>query len=232
MTASWTPARARDARRHRDDLRARRRRAAPGGGRSRRPSTTAADPAQVRQLRARPASAGDPGGQPAPGRRTARRSRRWTAAQRERPTCGPGASPGSPSAGPRSSALRKLATFLAYADPGGPDGPAPEPAARRDRLPAGAAAGHRRADVDRAPSPCPSTTAAGRRAVALDADVVIVGLRGGRRGRRRGSRPAGRSVVVLEAGPFVDEASMPTNELDAFDRLYLTAACSRPGTAR
>ena len=32
---------------------------------------------------------------------------------------------------------------------------------------------------------------------------------------------AGRSVIVLEAGPFVDEASMPTNELDAFDRLYL-----------
>jgi choline dehydrogenase-like flavoprotein len=32
---------------------------------------------------------------------------------------------------------------------------------------------------------------------------------------------AGRSVVVLEAGPFVDEASMPTDELDAFGRLYL-----------
>ena len=32
---------------------------------------------------------------------------------------------------------------------------------------------------------------------------------------------AGRSVVVLEAGPFVDEASMPRTELDAFDRLYL-----------
>ena len=32
---------------------------------------------------------------------------------------------------------------------------------------------------------------------------------------------AGRSVVVLEAGPFVDEASMPTDELDAHARLYL-----------
>ena len=32
---------------------------------------------------------------------------------------------------------------------------------------------------------------------------------------------AGRSVVVLEAGPFVDEATMPRDELDAFDRLYL-----------
>jgi choline dehydrogenase-like flavoprotein len=32
---------------------------------------------------------------------------------------------------------------------------------------------------------------------------------------------AGRSVVVLEAGPFVDERSMPDDELDAFARLYL-----------
>ncbi len=32
---------------------------------------------------------------------------------------------------------------------------------------------------------------------------------------------AGRSVVVLEAGPFVTEASMPHKEVDAFDRLYL-----------
>ncbi|HEY4632836.1 MAG TPA: GMC family oxidoreductase, partial [Candidatus Limnocylindrales bacterium] len=31
----------------------------------------------------------------------------------------------------------------------------------------------------------------------------------------------GRSIVVLEAGPFVDERSMPTDELDAFARLYL-----------
>jgi choline dehydrogenase-like flavoprotein len=32
---------------------------------------------------------------------------------------------------------------------------------------------------------------------------------------------AGRSVIVLEAGPLVDEASMPRDELAAFDRLYL-----------
>jgi len=32
---------------------------------------------------------------------------------------------------------------------------------------------------------------------------------------------AGRSVVVLEAGPFVDETSMPRGELDAYGRLYL-----------
>ena len=32
---------------------------------------------------------------------------------------------------------------------------------------------------------------------------------------------AGRSVIVLEAGPFVPEPEMPTHELAAFDRLYL-----------
>jgi choline dehydrogenase-like flavoprotein len=32
---------------------------------------------------------------------------------------------------------------------------------------------------------------------------------------------AGRSVVVLEAGPFVDESTMPRDELDAYGRLYL-----------
>ena len=32
---------------------------------------------------------------------------------------------------------------------------------------------------------------------------------------------AGRSVVVLEAGPFSDEPTMPRAELDAFDRHYL-----------
>lgn len=32
---------------------------------------------------------------------------------------------------------------------------------------------------------------------------------------------AGRSVIVLEAGPFVAEPDMPTDELAAFDRLYL-----------
>ena len=38
---------------------------------------------------------------------------------------------------------------------------------------------------------------------------------------RPSSRPRGRSVVVLEAGPFVDEPTMPAGELEAFDRLYL-----------
>ena len=46
-------------------------------------------------------------------------------------------------------------------------------------------------------------------------------VRRGRRGHRGGAGRGGRSVVVLEAGPFVDEPTMPPDELDAFDRLYL-----------
>ena len=57
--------------------------------------------------------------------------------------------------------------------------------------------------------------------MTLDADVVIVGSGAGGGVVAADLARAGRSVVVLEAGPFVDEASMPTNELDAFARLYL-----------
>ena len=32
---------------------------------------------------------------------------------------------------------------------------------------------------------------------------------------------AGRAVVVVEAGPFLDEAHLPSNELDAYSQLYL-----------
>ena len=55
----------------------------------------------------------------------------------------------------------------------------------------------------------------------LEADAVVVGSGAGGGVIAAALAEAGRSVVVLEAGPFVDEASMPTNELDAFGRLYL-----------
>ena len=55
----------------------------------------------------------------------------------------------------------------------------------------------------------------------LDADVVIVGSGAGAGVVAKAVAEAGRSVVVLEAGPFVPEPEMPRNELDAFDRLYL-----------
>ncbi len=55
----------------------------------------------------------------------------------------------------------------------------------------------------------------------LDADVVIVGSGAGGGVIASELASAGRSVVVLDAGPFVDEASMPGDELSAFERLYL-----------
>ena len=53
----------------------------------------------------------------------------------------------------------------------------------------------------------------------MDADAVVVGS-GAWRCVAAALAAAGRSVVVLEAGPFVDEGSMPTDEL-AHGRLYL-----------
>jgi choline dehydrogenase-like flavoprotein len=113
--------------------------------------------------------------------------------------------------------LRKLMTFLAYADPGVP---APNP-----RL---AAIGYRRDEPPVAteltpirPVRPPFETGSPDEPIVLDADAVIVGSGAGGGVVAAELAKAGRSVIVLEAGPFVDEASMPTDELDAFDRLYL-----------
>jgi choline dehydrogenase-like flavoprotein len=114
-------------------------------------------------------------------------------------------------------ALRKLMTFLAYADPGDP-GPNP-------RL---VAMGYRQDDPPIAADPTPVRpvrpafeTGSPDEPILLEADAVIVGSGAGGGVVAAELARAGRSVVVLEAGPFVDEASMPTNELDAFSRLYL-----------
>jgi choline dehydrogenase-like flavoprotein len=111
-------------------------------------------------------------------------------------------------------ALRKLLTFLAYADATGGDNP---------RL---AAIGYRpdRPPVtDRGspirPWPLPEPDAAGL--VTVDADVLVVGSGAGGGVVARDLALAGRSVIVLEAGSLVDEATMPTGELEAYDRLYL-----------
>ncbi len=116
--------------------------------------------------------------------------------------------------------LRKLLTFLAYADPG--TAAAPNPLL---------------ADIDYRPDRPPVTTdlariipvrfEAGDAAtplagpITLDADAVVVGSGAGGGVVAAQLAEAGRSVVVLEAGPFVDESTMPTDELDAFGRLYL-----------
>ena len=57
--------------------------------------------------------------------------------------------------------------------------------------------------------------------MVLEADAVVVGSGAGGGVAAAALAAAGKAVVVLEAGPFVDERTMPTNELDAFDRLYL-----------
>ncbi len=127
-----------------------------------------------------------------------RRSRGWIAAAREAYLLGWGASRLAQRRTAFAS-LRKLLTFLAYADPG--VGWRPQSASRRDRLPARVAAGHGYAHADRADRP------ALRDRRPFRADDPRRGHRGrrlGRRGRRRccggrcrgslGRRPRGRPV--------------------------------------
>ena len=114
--------------------------------------------------------------------------------------------------------LRKLMTFLAYADPG----------ADASGNPRHAVIGYEPESppvaVDRAPIvpfALPFDVGPVDEPMTLEADVVVVGSGAGGGVVAATLAEAGRSVVVLEAGPFVDEATMPRDELDAFGRLYL-----------
>ncbi len=117
------------------------------------------------------------------------------------------------------AAFRKLLTFLAYADPGleavnprlaqidyRPDDPpvTGDPAAIRPHA-----------------LPAAGGSPSAAQPIVLEADAVIVGSGAGGGVIAARLAAAGRSVVVVEAGPFVDEASMPRDELAAYDRLYL-----------
>ena len=111
-------------------------------------------------------------------------------------------------------ALRKLLCFLAYADPG--EGGVTNPNWAR--------IGYRPdvAPLTSQPTPIrPLAPPAGRGDVSLEADVVVVGSGAGAGVVARELAAAGRAVLILEAGRFVPEPAMPTDEMAAFDRLYL-----------
>lgn len=117
-------------------------------------------------------------------------------------------------------AFRKLLTFLAYADPGPPGVPNPiHPVIgyTPDRPPVTTSLTAIRPLEVHDP---PTGSVAGDLLV-LQADVVIVGSGAGGGVIAAELTRAGRSVVVVEAGPFLDEAHLPTDEMDAFSRLYL-----------
>jgi choline dehydrogenase-like flavoprotein len=114
--------------------------------------------------------------------------------------------------------LRKLLTFLAYADPGADGSPNPRHAAigyQPEWPPV------TDTPTTIVPTALPFTTGAAAEPMTLDSDVVIVGSGAGGGVVAAAAAAAGRSVIVLEAAPFVDETSMPRDEMDAFGRLYL-----------
>jgi choline dehydrogenase-like flavoprotein len=130
---------------------------------------------------------------------------------------------GSPVAQQRDAfhAFRKLLTFIAYADPGASGSPNPLPIAvgyQPDAPPQTPDLAHvLPLRLDR--SAGHGAGAAGP--IQLEADVIVVGSGAGGGVMAAELARAGRSVLVIEAGPFVDEATMPRDELDAYGRLYL-----------
>ena len=117
------------------------------------------------------------------------------------------------------NAFRKLLTFIAYADPGTPDEPNQLPIdigyVRDDPPLPPQLAAIKPIDVDR------RAGGADDAPVELTADVVVVGSGAGGGVVAAELAKAGRAVLVVEAGPFVDESTMPRDELDAYGRLYL-----------
>lgn len=110
-------------------------------------------------------------------------------------------------------AFKKLLCFLAYADPG-----------ETGANPAWTAIGYRSPiePLAEAPTPIvPERLPVGGAPVELHADVVVVGSGAGGGVIAAAAARAGRSVVVLEAGAFIPEPEMPTDELAAYDRMYL-----------
>jgi choline dehydrogenase-like flavoprotein len=117
-------------------------------------------------------------------------------------------------------AMKRLGLFLAYADPG--DAGAGNPSWPRIGY-------ERPAPAVDPPAPSIRTMDADRTAadpLELETDVVIVGSGAGGGVVAARLAAGGRDVIVVEAGPYLDEESMPTLEAQAMQRLYLDQGTS------
>lgn len=173
--------------------------------------TTSLDPAQVGQIRLVLRAFENRAANLALGAGP-RRFRDLSLADRERYLLGWGSSR-VPQRRSAFAGLRKLLTFIAYADPG-PDG----------HNPLLDAIGYHPTfePVTADPTPVVATRIApGDEAATLDADAVIIGSGAGGGVIAAELAEAGRSVIVLEAGPLRREPDMPTDELTAHGTLYL-----------
>ena len=115
-------------------------------------------------------------------------------------------------------ALKRISSFLGWADPGEP------PAGN----PLWAEIGYRPADLVPAPRSAISPLQVERSPAAdrleLEADVVVVGSGAGGGVIAARLAAAGRAVLVVEAGPHVPESEMSALEGEGFRRLYLDQA--------
>ncbi len=120
-------------------------------------------------------------------------------------------------------ALKRLALFLAYADPGS------GPEANRRWAPMGYRPRWETPTTEPSPvEPLEVDRSGGAPGGVLDleADIVIVGSGAGGGVVAARAAAAGRSVLVVEAGSAWPEATMPTDELTGFKRMFLARGLS------
>ena len=107
--------------------------------------------------------------------------------------------------------LKRLSLFFAYADPG--------PAEMGN--PNWTAIGYAPLRVPVEPGRPAVRPTPIERPTVIEADVVVVGSGAGGGVVAAELARRGRSVVVVEAGPFVRESEMPLAEIDGLERMYL-----------
>jgi choline dehydrogenase-like flavoprotein len=116
-------------------------------------------------------------------------------------------------------AMKRIGLFLAYADPG-EDGSGNPMWPRIGYAP-----------PDPVATPPPSiepleVDRIGDELLELEADVVVVGSGAGGGVAAARLAEAGRSVLVIESGPYLRESAMPIHEATAFEWLYLDRGTS------